>query len=160
MNPFGFYGEVVGGGALARAGKAAFTKPLRKIKSIDIKRSSKIKTEIKKLETGGVSVRDRTPAGNKLRILEEELKIIDADLLDLNKAINAAQKPLKNKVDVKKQKTEIKTAADSFKKRTPKRKGIQSQKKGLPKVILIKPPKVTIPKQIDKLTIFCHSVCS
>ena len=157
LNPFGFYGEVVAGGALARAGKTAFTKPLEKIKTVDLKQSSKVKNEIKKLKDKGVTIRDRTSAGQKLRTLQDELKIINSDILDLTKAINAAARTLKTKTDIRKQAVDIKAAANSFKKRGPKRKKIQTQKKGLPKVIFPKPVKVTIPKQINPLKTFIES---
>jgi len=151
-NPFGFVGESVaysGAGKLVGKILKGTVKPLKKIKTANTKRIEFLKNQIKKLESEGVNVRARDLKSKKYRLYKEELKVIQMDLIDLNRAITKLEKTKPTTKALKKTIKEIKPIQKKFKIRKTKRVKIIDNKKALKEMLKVeKKPKIKVIKTL------------
>lgn len=142
-NPFGFIGEVIAGGAITKSIIGVF----RGFKNFKIKDKSQLTFDINKFKGKGVKNTDRTPDGNKLRNLEQQKKIVDADLKDLDNAINRFDKPTKSKSKLNNDIKVVKKLGSDIRKRNKTRIKLKQELKDFK----LKPVKAKPIRVIQKL---------
>lgn len=123
------------------------------VKKIKVDRLTQINKRIKELESIGIKKVDRSLYGQELRLLLDERKIIETDLLSLNKILENSIKP-KNKKDLQSKSKVIKSASNDLKKGKSKRSSVAKKNRNLTKKKKKKVQKLnsaTISKKLDEL---------
>lgn len=151
-NPGGFIGESAGGLAAGKIAKVIVKSSkvnvgLNKVKKAVKSEELTIINKINKIKKAGVNVRQRTPQGTELRLLNEELNILRADLFDLDNVIKSASSRPKTLTQATKQVIDIRSATSNIKKRRSKKQNLINKKKKL-KTVPLKP--VTISKKLGE----------
>lgn len=149
-NPFGFIGEAVAFGVVQKV----VTSPFKAVKNIKLKDRNKLDKAIKTLEDKGVKSIDRTKQGSQLRNLKEQKKIVDADLLDIDKTIRESTKPIKTNPQLKTKIKNIQDSGSKIRNRQKKRNKLKQELKDFEKIVEPKPitVKKVLPKNKDVLT--------
>ena len=120
---------IIKAGLRTSKGASLMNKIVSKVDDLSTTKTTKIKSRIKELKDKGVNTRQRTPDATELRLLNEQLKIITADVSDLKKIKDIATRKVSktNIVAQDKKLKDVAKVANRINKRIPAKKKLATQ---------------------------------